>query len=187
MQQVPPLSPSRKPATDDLPIDEIRNLSIGDEAARGRSFDGNADRNRDPSPPKIGKSSGKYNSVASFAPPAAYWPDFPFPSRGSPRLVFFDLETTGFAPTARVIQFGAITVDALTMEIIDRPVTWFVHVSESLAPKITEITGITDAHLKGQPAFADRAEAIHKYMDGAVWCGYNIAKVRFAHKTEVGR
>ena len=58
------------------------------------------------------------------------------------RFVVFDLETTGFSPAANeIIEIGAIKVDATerkTFQLLVRP-------RNMIPPKITQITGITQA------------------------------------------
>jgi DNA polymerase III epsilon subunit-like protein len=96
-----------------------------------------------------------------------------------PRLVFFDLETTGLSPTARIIQFGAVEIDPTTL-IERRSVSFLIGGNTpdhlQLTPTIMRITHITSAQLREQPDFLKRSDEIFKMLDGAVWGGYNIIR-----------
>lgn len=124
----------------------------------------------------IGEPKNRYGSIAALASPGATWSaaEFPLPGRTDPRFVFFDLETTGVGATSRIIQFGATTVDPMTLVEISR-VSLFVR-AHGITPDITRITHIAPDRVSAEPEFAGRAEQIFSVLDGAVWAGYNIIK-----------
>ena len=75
-------------------------------------------------------------------------------------IVVLDFESTGLnTARARIIEIGAVKLEKGT--IVDR-FEQLVDPCEALSPKITEITGITDANLQGQPK---AEEVLPKLMD----------------------
>jgi len=68
------------------------------------------------------------------------------------RLLSFDLEMN--QPSNRIIQIGAVVFEADTGEIIHKYES-FIDPGEPIIPYITELTGITDADVKGAPKVLD--------------------------------
>ena len=75
-------------------------------------------------------------------------------------IVVLDFESTGLnTAKARIIEVGAVKlVEGTVTETFQQ----LVDPGEALSPKITDITGITDANLQGQPA---AAEVLPKLLD----------------------
>jgi len=92
-----------------------------------------------------------------------------------PRIVVFDLETTGLTPASRVIEFGAVTVDGATLAAVAPGIRLLVR-ADGLGPDVTAMTGISPSDLADKPDFAHRADEIFSALDGATWAGYNIAR-----------
>ena len=46
---------------------------------------------------------------------------------------------------------------------------------QALTPKITELTGITDAMLRGMPRFKDKADEISKILSHYILTGWNVS------------
>ena len=149
----PPPSESKTPTPEQSLVDAMANLNVGEPVSKDR-----------------------YRSIAALAAAGATWSsaEFPFPRPTDPRIVFFDLETTGVSGTSRIVQFGAVTVDPATLVEISR-VSLFVR-AYGVTPEITRITHITPERIASEPEFAGRAEQIFSVLDGAVWAGYNIIK-----------
>ena len=87
--------------------------------------------------------------------------------------VAFDLETTGLSSRSdRIIEIGAVILK--NGEELDRFQT-FVDPGRRLEPKIVELTGITDAMLRGAPKIE---EVLPKFLE---FCG---GRVLVAHNSE---
>lgn len=87
------------------------------------------------------------------------------------RIVCFDLETTGLDPKLdTIIEIGGV-------EIVDGVITnkfsTLIDPQREIAPIITQITGITNRDLQGQPIITDVFGDFFKFCDGAVLCGHN--------------
>lgn len=123
--------------------------------------------------------SSRYEAIAKLAGPRAL--DIghllqPLPRETSPRLVSFDLETTGTTAESRIVQFGAVTVDPVTLMPIGQPAFLYVHPGLPISYEAAKINKITEEDLKGQPDFAHRADDISAVLEGALWIGFNIVK-----------
>ncbi len=89
----------------------------------------------------------------------------------SKRIVCFDLETTGLDPKLdTVIEFGAVEI---SNGVITRKFSTLVNPKREITPIITQITGITNGDLQGQPFIEDVFGDFFKFCDGAVLCGHN--------------
>lgn len=94
-------------------------------------------------------------------------------------MCVFDTETTGLPRKGKVvhiIQFSAIRYRVLPgyqfeeIDFCDR----YINPEEMLAPKITELTGITDRMLDASPNEEIVGPVILRYLDSAdVWAAYN--------------
>lgn len=111
-------------------------------------------------------------------------------SRVSPLLSFeeqtvvvYDLETTGLSPrNDRFIEFAASKFNVSPdnqWALVDK-LAMLVNPQRPLSPKITEITGITDADLAGQITEDQAFGVISSFLDGAIIAGYN--NTRFDNK-----
>lgn len=86
-------------------------------------------------------------------------------------LVFVDLETTGAnAALDRITEIGIIKVDAGQVEY-----EWSTLVDPGvpIPPLIQRVTGITDAMVRGAPAFADLADEVFARLEGGLFIAHN--------------
>lgn len=90
-------------------------------------------------------------------------------------LVVIDFETTGLLNVTstdpndqpRIIEIGAIRSDGAR-------ISQFIQPEISIDEKITQITGITNANLIGQPTFYEFFPEFAEFMCGAkTWVGFN--------------
>ncbi|MFI3167191.1 MAG: exonuclease domain-containing protein [Bacillota bacterium] len=88
------------------------------------------------------------------------------------RIVCFDLETTGLdSKLETIIEIGAVEI---VDGVIIRKFSTLVDPLRSLPPIITQITGITDEDVAGQPTIDEVFPDFFKFCDGAVLCGHNL-------------
>ncbi len=89
----------------------------------------------------------------------------------SKRIVCFDLETTGLdSKLDTIIEIGAVEIVG---GVITKKFSTLVDPLRSLPPIITQITGIKDEDVAGQPTIDEVFPDFFKFCDGAVLCGHN--------------
>ena len=74
--------------------------------------------------------------------------------RNKNRVVVLDVETTGFGYKSgdRIIEIGVVEV--IGNEIIEEPVVHkYVNPGKNISRRITDITGISNKHVKNKPKF----------------------------------
>ena len=88
-------------------------------------------------------------------------------------VVVLDFESTGLnTAKARIIEIGAVKlVEGTVTETFQQ----LVDPEEALTPKITEITGITDANLQGQPKAAEALPKLLEFIGDAPIAAHNAA------------
>ncbi|MBP5727218.1 MAG: PHP domain-containing protein, partial [Clostridia bacterium] len=88
-------------------------------------------------------------------------------------VVVLDFESTGLnTAKARIIEVGAVKlVEGTVTETFQQ----LVNPGETLSPKITEITGITDANLQGQPTAAEVLPKLLEFIGDAPIAAHNAA------------
>jgi len=86
-------------------------------------------------------------------------------------IVAIDVETTGIDPEFdRIIEIGAYRPE--TGEVFRT----LINPGRPLAPRITELTGITDDMLQGQPSEAEAVEALLDFLgEDRILLGHNIS------------
>ena len=88
-------------------------------------------------------------------------------------IVVLDFESTGLnTAKARIIEIGAVK---LTGGTVTETFQQLVDPGEALQPKITEITGITDAALQGQPKAAEVLPKLLEFIGDAPIAAHNAA------------
>ncbi|MFI3162847.1 MAG: exonuclease domain-containing protein [Bacillota bacterium] len=100
----------------------------------------------------------------------------------SKKIVCFDLETTGLDPKLdTIIEIGAVEI---SNGVIVRKFSTLVNPKREITPIITQITGITNGDLVGQPTIEDVLGDFFKFCDGAVLCGHNSKgfDMKFIHE-----
>lgn len=89
-------------------------------------------------------------------------------------LVFIDLETTGVNVGAdRIVEIALLKVHQNGTKESKR---YLVNPTIPIPEAVTKIHGISDDHVKDQPAFAAIANEIHAFIGGADFAGYNSNK-----------
>lgn len=103
------------------------------------------------------------------------------------REIIFDTETTGLdSREDRIIEIGGIELDnhfptGRTLHLYINPGDRKVH------PDALAVHGITDEFLSDKPAFADVAEQIMSFFDGAKWIAHNATFDMGFINAELGR
>ena len=88
-------------------------------------------------------------------------------------IVVLDFESTGLnTAKARIIEIGAVK---LTEGTVTETFQQLVDPQEALPPKITEITGITDANLQGQPTAAEVLPKLLEFIGDAPIAAHNAS------------
>lgn len=93
------------------------------------------------------------------------------------KLIFFDLETTGFIPEKEdIIELGLVVVDPHDDFRVTKMENLLVKASKPLPEKIIELTNITDAMLlKDGVAPEVLYERLSHYLENdALWLAYNM-------------
>ena len=92
-------------------------------------------------------------------------------------IVAFDTETTGLEPFGgdRIIEFAAVVLHiGPDGDVVDREDhSWLVNPQLPIPRRVTEITGITDADVAGQPSFGDIAHTIRDLLANAITVAHN--------------
>ncbi len=92
-------------------------------------------------------------------------------------IVAFDTETTGLEPFAgdRVIEFAAVVLhlgpDGHVEHRTDH--AWLVNPQIPIPRKVTELTGISDQHVAGQPTFSEIAGTVRQLLANAITVAHN--------------
>ena len=95
------------------------------------------------------------------------------PAAAPPQLVVLDTETTGLDPERdRVIDIGAVRLGP-DLEIGERFAT-LVDPGVPIPLFITRLVGITDADVRGAPAFPEAFAALREFVGDAVLVGHNV-------------
>ena len=87
-------------------------------------------------------------------------------------LVFVDIETNGLSPrSARVIEVAAIRVEH--GKVVQKLNT-LVDAGTPVPAFTTQLTGITQADMRGAPAFAEIVDKLQTICQGAVFVAHNV-------------
>lgn len=100
-----------------------------------------------------------------------------FESLGTPlfetTFVVLDLETTGLSPARdHITEIGAVKVRG--GEVLGELRT-FVHPGGPIPPRITAVTGITDAMVRDAPTLTTIWPTVRRFLDGAVFVAHNAS------------
>ena len=98
-----------------------------------------------------------------------------------------DVETTGLDPAQdRIIEIAALSV---SQGLVDRSFHTLINPEISIPDEITDLTGLSDCHVAGSPAFRDVAVELHNFLtdrDAATpppLIGHNVAfDLSFLHR-----
>ena len=90
----------------------------------------------------------------------------------SPRIVVFDVETTGFSPRLgdRIIEIGAVAVER--RNIVEEFST-LIRVDRHIPYQATAVHGITDEMLLGQPCARQVLPRFRIFIGNAPLCAHN--------------
>lgn len=88
-------------------------------------------------------------------------------------FVVFDVETTGFSSrNDKIIEIGAVKIE--NKKIVDSFNT-LINPSRPISQEITDLTGIDDSMLIGQPKFEEICDEFANFIDGAILVAHNAA------------
>ncbi len=91
----------------------------------------------------------------------------------SESIVVLDFETTGLSPVAdRIIEIGAVM---LTDGVVHEEFSMLCDPGVPLSPKITELTGITDAMLAGKPPAAEGVAKLLEFIGARAVAAHNAS------------
>ncbi len=86
-------------------------------------------------------------------------------------LIVFDIESTGVAPRKdRIIELAAIKVN---VDGTEETKVWLLNPTVHIPEETTAIHGIADEDVKACPTFADKADEIFAFFEGADISGFN--------------
>jgi DNA polymerase-3 subunit epsilon len=89
-------------------------------------------------------------------------------------IIFFDTETTGTdLETARIVEIATSRVDPGTMQILERKCI-LINPGIPIPKSASDIHGITDEKVAGEPMFFRYAKALHNYFSGCDVAGFNV-------------
>lgn len=89
-------------------------------------------------------------------------------------VAIFDLETTGLSTANdRIIEIGILKVHP---DGTKETFSSLVNPQVDIPQIVTEITGITNDHVKDSPTFRDIAEEVYEFMRDCDLCGFNSNK-----------
>ncbi len=88
-------------------------------------------------------------------------------------VVFVDIETNGLGyKRGRVIEVAAIRVEASWSEI--QSYSSIVNPQTQIPAFITKLTGITSKDLDSAPCFADIADDLYRFLEGAIFIAHSV-------------
>lgn len=97
------------------------------------------------------------------------------------RLVAIDTETTGLDPhnltePDRIMEVAAVEfkLDAGLRILSVKPYHQLIHPERLIPRKATQVTGITDDHVKDAPRFVERATEVRRLMQDAIIVAHNL-------------
>lgn len=99
--------------------------------------------------------------------------------------IIIDIETTGFSPTKdRIIEFAAVLIDDRNQEIG----AFSTLCKAIIPPKITQLTGITNADVAEEQPFEEYIEQISEFLGGLPLIGHNCFQfdMRFLKRYGIG-
>ncbi|MCQ2453267.1 MAG: PHP domain-containing protein, partial [Clostridia bacterium] len=86
-------------------------------------------------------------------------------------IVVLDFETTGLdTRSCRIIEIGAVRLEG---GVVTDTMSVLINPGQLLQPKITEITGITDAMLKDEPGIAEEMPKLLEFIGDAPLAAHN--------------
>lgn len=87
-------------------------------------------------------------------------------------LVFLDIETTGgSARNSKITEIGALRVEH--GEVVGT-LSQLLDPGQDVPPYITELTGISDDMVRGQPQFEHFADELNDFLKGAIFVAHNV-------------
>jgi DNA polymerase-3 subunit epsilon len=91
-------------------------------------------------------------------------------------LVFFDIEATGTDPLAdRIVELSIVRVNPLP-DGVEAPRTWRVNPNVKIPSEASDVHGIYNADLEGEPDFAGIADEIVALVTDADLAGFSISR-----------